>query len=111
MKELAGVCAAKGIARGFIHILPPLSRAVPNHQVSEESIPQELDRLEVARSSSVKEIEEILIESDLPAEHREIFDAQILLLADPMLFDTAKNRILNGKQNAAGALADTLDDF
>ncbi len=111
MKELKGVCAAKGIARGTIHILPSLSRAVPDHLVETSEIQAELDKLESARRESVQQIEQILEESDLPPEHREIFEAQTLLLSDPMLFDTAKAHISTARKNAAGALADTLDDF
>lgn len=109
--KLTGICAARGCASGRIQILPVLSRAVPDHAVAEEQIASELELLEKARRQSVRQIEQLLDESDLPAEHREIFESQILLLDDPMLFGAVREAIQNTRQNAAGAIASVVEDL
>lgn len=111
MTRLAGICAARGSASGTIRILPILSRAVPDHTVSSEEVQAELDLLEKARRQSVRQIEQLLDETDLPAEHREIFESQILLLDDPMLFGAVRDAIQGRQQNAAGAIAHVVEDL
>lgn len=111
MTKLAGICAARGSASGTIRILPILSRAVPDHQVPEEQVALELELLEKARRQSVRQIEQLLDEADLPAEHRDIFESQILLLDDPMLFGAVREAISNTRQNAAGAIAHVVEDL
>jgi phosphotransferase system enzyme I (PtsI) len=109
--RLNGTCAARGSASGTIRILPILSRAVPDHTVPEDEVAEELELLEKARRQSVRQIEQLLDETDLPPEHREIFESQILLLDDPMLFGSVREAIQTRHQNAAGAIAQVVEDL
>ncbi|MBL8020829.1 MAG: phosphoenolpyruvate--protein phosphotransferase [Leptospirales bacterium] len=111
MNKLIGTTAARGIARGLVRILPTLSHAVPNIPVDPEKVTDELAALEKARRQSIHQIQELLDETDLPAEHREIFESQILLLDDPMLFEAARTKIVQESRNAAGSLAEVLEEL
>ncbi|MCE9598878.1 MAG: hypothetical protein K8S54_13005 [Spirochaetia bacterium] len=111
MNKLIGITAARGIARGRVRILPTLSHAVPNLPVPPDKVTEELAALEKARRQSIHQIQELLDETDLPAEHREIFESQILLLDDPMLFEATRSKIVQETRNAAGSLTEVLEEL
>ena len=74
--------------------------------------PRELERLDAARAQSRVQIEHIKqrIAAAAGAEHAYLFDAQLLLLDDPMLVDRAAAIVRDERLNAESALQRALDE-
>jgi phosphotransferase system enzyme I (PtsI) len=81
-------------------------------RVPERRIPVELERLDVARTRSRLQLEQIKerIEKVAGADHAYLFDAQLLMLDDPMLVERAAAIIRAERLNAESALDRALDE-
>src|SRR5262249_1570365 len=89
MRRLKGIGVSPGVVSGRAVIL--IQRAqVLRYQIPTERIAQELQRLEASRARSRDQLVEIRARvSRRHAELASIFDAQLLMLDDPMLVPRA----------------------
>ncbi len=81
-------------------------------RIPERRIPLELERLDAARTQSRVQLEHIKsrIATAAGADHAYLFDAQILMLDDPMLVERAAAIIRAERLNAESALDRALDE-
>ena len=104
-----GVSPGIGIGRALV-----VTRGTRNlrFRVPERRIPHELDRLAAARHRARAQIEQIKqrIADKAGAEHGYLFDAQLLMLDDPMLVERAAAIVREQRLNAASALQRALDE-
>jgi phosphotransferase system enzyme I (PtsI) len=98
-----GIGRALVVTRGIRHL---------RFRISERRIPAELERLDAARGASREQIRQIKgrIAAELGSEHAYLFDAQLLMLDDPMLVDRAAAIIRDERLNAESALQRALDE-
>ena len=103
-----GVSPGVGIGRAVV-----LKRATGElrFRVPDTLIARELERLDHARAESREQIERIKsrIAATAGANHAYLFDAQLLMLDDPMLVGRAVNIITAEKLNAESALKRAMD--
>ena len=104
-----GVSPGIGIGRALV-----VTRGIRNlrFRIPERRIAAELERLNDARVRSRAQIEHIKerIAAALGAEHAYLFDAQLLMLDDPMLVDRAAAIIGEERLNAESAVQRALDE-
>ena len=103
-KKFKGLIASDGMALGRAYILRPFEIKVSHRQLSPEKIEAELSRFEEAIAKSRQEIEKLLEHSRLADELEAIFEAQFLLLEDPMLIGESREKIRLLQVNAEWAL-------
>jgi phosphoenolpyruvate-protein phosphotransferase (PTS system enzyme I) len=104
-----GVSPGIGIGRALL-----VTRGTGNlrFRVPERRIPRELARLKTAREQARSQLEQIKMRIAAAAgpEHAYLFDAQLLMLDDPMLVDRASAIVREQRLNAESALMRALDE-
>jgi len=111
MHTVKGIPASKGIAIGPVFSYQP-SIKIPDHKRVQN--PQdELSRLNHAIQTVSKKLNEVYMEAitRVGNDAAEIFHAHLLMLQDPDLFETAKQKILNEHLNADAAFYDSADEY
>ena len=106
-----GTGASPGLSSGKVMILPDFEAAVPRRSISQNELESEIERFHKACEVSKKQIAELVSSSNLPDEYREIFEAQILLLEDPMLVQETIEKVKINHYNPEWALATVVDSF
>lgn len=111
MKKMKGIAASNGIA-----IAKAYKMDTPDLSFEKETIdhpPTEISRLDIALTSSIKELEGIQSHSKetIDAEHAEIFSAHILMLEDPEFIGSVKETITKEHLNAEAAFFETATAF
>ena len=104
-----GVSPGIGIGRALV-----VTRGTANlrFRIPERRIDGELARLDTARAQARVQIEHIKqrIAAAVGADHAYLFDAQLLMLDDPMLVDRAAAIVREERLNAESALQRALDE-
>ncbi|MCP5483448.1 MAG: phosphoenolpyruvate--protein phosphotransferase [Spirochaetales bacterium] len=107
--ELRGVAAAPGVAIGQIVVLDSVRGAIPRRAISPAEVPDELERLDRAIEASREQVQRLLQDSGLSDDLRSIFEAQMLILEDPMLIDETREKVRTRSVNVEQALADEIE--
>jgi phosphotransferase system enzyme I (PtsI) len=111
MRRLSGIGVSPGIVSGRAVIL--IQRAqVLRYQVAEARLGQELDRLENSRERSRRQL--IDLRARVAARWPElasIFDAQLLMLDDPMLVSRVAEIVRDQRVNAEWAVQQSFHEF
>jgi len=110
-QKIVGVKASAGIAIGKAFLL-----AAPDFQikmVAIEDTASEIKRFEVALESAKLDLQGIVtrVEQEMGDDHADIFKAHLLVLEDPELVDTVKEKIEQEKVNAESAVSDVAQVF
>ncbi|GIO07578.1 phosphoenolpyruvate-protein phosphotransferase [Brevibacillus reuszeri] len=110
-QKIIGVKASTGIAIGKAFLL-----AAPDFQikmVAIEDTVSEIKRFEAALESAKLDLQGIVtrVEQEMGDDHADIFKAHLLVLEDPELVDTVKEKIEQEKVNAESAVSDVAQVF
>ena len=110
--RLTGLGVSAGIGIGKALVLKRGTRDL-RFRVPPSRVGRELDRLAAARERSREQLQQIRlrIATSAGAEHAYLFDAQLLMLDDPMLMDRAAEIIRTERLNAGSALERALDEI
>jgi phosphoenolpyruvate-protein phosphotransferase len=102
--RMGGVPASTGVAVGRPHIVRGARREP--REVAPAAVPAEQDRLRAAAGRAGKDLDELArrVSARGAAAESEIFVAQALMCADPMLVDAAASRIAVHQIDAATAV-------
>ena len=104
---LKGIAVSQGIAIGPAYLVKETGNNLPRYSLAAEKIPAEKERLQRAFSATQRQLEAIRDSLARQGGQQEaaIFDAHLLLLADPMLVD-AVSAFLDQGLNAEAAVWD-----
>ncbi|MGF9906594.1 phosphoenolpyruvate--protein phosphotransferase [Brevibacillus porteri] len=110
-QKITGVKASAGIAMGKAFLL-----TTPDLQINTVAIEDpasEIQRFQEALAQAKNDLEDIVlrVEREMGTDHADIFKAHLLVLEDPELVDTVKDKISNEKTNAESALNDVAQAF
>jgi phosphotransferase system enzyme I (PtsI) len=107
--HLKGLGVSPGVGIGRALVLKRSTREL-RFRVPPSLVPRELERLELARTRSRQQIEAIRkrIADSAGADHVYLFDAQLLMLDDPMLIERAAAIVRDERLNAESALQRSL---
>jgi phosphoenolpyruvate-protein phosphotransferase (PTS system enzyme I) len=110
--HLKGLGVSPGIGLGRALVLKRSTREL-RFRVPPALVPRELERLEMARTRSREQVEQIKrrVADSAGADHVYLFDAQLLMLDDPMLIDRAASIIREERLNAESALQRSLQQI
>lgn len=112
MQRLKGIGVSPGIVYGRAVVL--MQRAqVLRYQVAPERIADEIGRLEQSRLRSRQQLQDIRarVTRRRGPELGALFDAQLLMLDDPMLVPRAEARVRDASVNAEWAVQQVFDEF
>ncbi|MCR9143943.1 MAG: PEP-utilizing enzyme [bacterium] len=112
--EFSGMIASEGKALGRARVLETIAGSVPHRSLMPQEVGPELSRFRDAVQASRTQMKELIGAGRLGHELSAIFEAQLLLLEDPMLIDETREKIRSRKMNAEWALAEEvgiLKDF
>ncbi len=110
---LKGIPAASGIAYGPAFILDSQEFIVPKRIISDDEIESEIARFQEALDQTRREILDIKnrIEKDLGAAHAQIFEAHLMVLDDPMLFEQVSTMVRSEKQGSDYVFAQVIKSY
>ena len=110
--RLKGLGVSPGVGLGRALVLKRATREL-RFRVPESLVTRELERLNEAREQSREQIQHIKrrMADSAGTEHAYLFDAQLLMLDDPMLVDRAAGIIRTERLNAESALQRALDQI
>ncbi|MGX6993590.1 phosphoenolpyruvate--protein phosphotransferase [Vagococcus penaei] len=110
-KQLKGIAVSDGIAvaKAYLLVEPDLSF----EKITISDIDNEKARLSDALAQSTKELQKIRDKAakSLGEEEAQVFDAHLMVLADPELIGSIESNINDNKVNAESALKDVADTF
>jgi phosphotransferase system enzyme I (PtsI) len=108
-----GIPASPGIAIGPVYLFRKHEPTIQIRTVTEEEIDGEIDRLQNSLIRSKKELTKVFefAERKLGTEQSSIFEAQLLLLEDPVLFDTVYERLRTEKKNVEFLLQNEIEKY
>ncbi|PYZ93677.1 phosphoenolpyruvate--protein phosphotransferase [Salipaludibacillus keqinensis] len=109
--QLNGIAASAGIAISKAFRLETPDLTVVKKTV--ENVEEELQVFDSALEKSKSELEVIKekTKNDLGEDHAEIFSAHLLVLSDPELVDTIRQKVKDDKVNSSFALKEVSDTF
>jgi len=109
--RLTGLGVSAGIGIGRALVVTRGTRRL-RFRIPERRVQDELSRLDAARVHSREQLEYIKqrITAAAGTEHAYLFDAQLLMLDDPMLVDRAAAIVSDERLNAESALYRALDE-
>jgi phosphotransferase system enzyme I (PtsI) len=99
---LHGIAAAPGIVMGKVFVYTKHVPRIDEKTVAPEDVEKEVERLQGAVVRSEKELQKILsfAEQRIGNSKAKIFEAQIMILSDNVLFDSIYKRIRKERKNA-----------
>jgi len=104
--SVSGISVGRGIAIGRAWVLAPASLDVPRRSIETGQGHAEVERLYAAVRAVDEEFEKMRLDlgNEVVAELRAFLDLQAIVLHDPMLIETTRDRILTEQCNAEWAL-------
>ena len=99
---LHGIAAAPGIVMGKVFVYTKHVPHIDEKTITPEDVEKEVERLQGAVARSEKELQKILsfAEQKIGNSKAKIFEAQIMILSDTVLFDSIYKRIRKERKNA-----------
>ena len=99
---LHGIAAAPGIVMGKVFLYTKHVPHIDEKTITPEDVEKEVERLQGAVARSEKELQKILsfAEQKIGNSKAKIFEAQIMILSDTVLFDSIYKRIRKERKNA-----------
>lgn len=112
MHRLTGIGVSPGVVSGRAVILNQRAQVL-RYRVPVARVDHELDRLEQGRARTREQLQEIRdsVARRRGAELAAIFDAQMLMLDDPMLVPRAADLVRHQRVNAEWAVQQVFDEF
>ena len=107
-----GLPVSQGIAIGHVHLISHALLEVNHYHVAPRHLPDELNRLADAVASVQGELLGLKAAATSGQSHSEVgafVDLQLMMLADPLLIDTARNLIETRRCNAEWALVQQME--
>lgn len=110
---LKGIPAAPGIAAGKVHVFSRQELVIQEKRISVAEVEDELERLRSSVDRSKRELSKILdfAEKRLGSDQAKIFEAQLLILEDVVLFDSVYKRIRYERKNAEFLVTDEVEKY
>ena len=111
--RLNGIPASPGIAIGPVFLFRKHEPIILIRTIADNEIGQEIERLQNAIARSKKELTKVFefAEQKLGAEQSKIFEAQLMILEDIVLFEAVYERLKREHKNAEYLLKDEMEKY
>jgi phosphotransferase system enzyme I (PtsI) len=107
-----GLPVSQGIAIGHVHLVSHAMLEVSHYHVASKYLPEEVERLDEAVATVQGELVGLKASASAGQSHSEVgafVDLQMMMLADPMLVDAARELITARRCNAEWALVQQME--
>lgn len=103
---LHGIAASPGIVIGKAYIFAKQAPRIEDKSIAEDEVATEIERLQHSIVRSEKELQKVLqlTEQKIGSQKAKIFEAQIMILSDSVLFDSIRLRIKKELKSAEYAV-------
>jgi phosphotransferase system enzyme I (PtsI) len=111
--KLKGIPASPGIVIGPVYLFRKHEPTVKMRVISSDEVESEIERLQNAITRSKKELTKVFefAEQKLGTEQSKIFEAQLLLLEDAVLFEVVYNRLRHECKNVEFLIKDEMEKY
>jgi phosphotransferase system enzyme I (PtsI) len=111
--KLKGIPASPGIAIGPIFLFRKHEPIILIRTIAIDEVEQEIERLQNAVARSKKELTKVFefAEQKLGTDQSKIFEAQLLILEDIVLFEAVYERLKRERKNAEYLLKDEMEKY
>ncbi len=111
--KLKGIPASPGIAIGPVFLFRKHEPIILIRTIAAGEVEQEIERLQNAIARSKKELTKVFefAEQKLGAEQSKIFEAQLLILEDVVLFDVIYKRLKSEKKNVEYLIKNEMEKY
>jgi phosphotransferase system enzyme I (PtsI) len=111
--KLKGIPASPGIAIGPVFLFRKHEPIILIRSIASDEVEQEIERLQNAVARSKKELTKVFefAEQKLGTEQSKIFEAQLLILEDVVLFEVVYERLKRERKNAEYLLKDEMEKY
>ena len=111
--KLKGIPASPGIAIGPVFLFRKHEPIIPIRSITAAEVELEIERLQNAVARSRKELTKVFefAEQKLGIEQSKIFEAQLLILEDAVLFEEVYTRLKREQKNAEYILKDEMEKY
>ena len=111
--KMKGIPASPGIAIGPVFLFRKHEPIILIRSITADEVEQEMERLQNAVTRSKKELTKVFefAEQKLGKEQSKIFEAQLLILDDVVLFDVVYERLRREQKNAEYLLKDEMEKY
>src|SRR5688572_251927 len=108
-----GIPVSPGVCRGKILVVGQTELHIPQRQLAEHEIPEQINRLEKALIQTRQEIVEVQqkVRQAMGAEDAGIFDAHLLVLEDRTLLDEVMRYVTERKTNVEYAFRAVAEKY
>jgi phosphotransferase system enzyme I (PtsI) len=108
-----GIPVSPGIAQGKVHVVNRAKSAIPEYEVPEPELAQQIARFQQALVHTREQILEVQnkVSKALNAKDASIFDAHLLVLEDPTLIDEVTCIVNSRKVNVEAAFQEFADKY
>ena len=112
-RTLRGIAASPGIAIGPVYLYLKQKPVVEERSIAPEETEREIGRLNVAVERSRKELSKIFdfAKQKLGEHQAKIFEAQLMILEDVVLFDSINTRVKGEKKNVEFIVHDEIEKY
>jgi len=110
-KIFKGIAVSSGVVIGRALVLPDQEMLVIKKAIPEEKIPEEITRFNAALEKTRNEIKVMLarVKKDIGGKHSNIFEAHLMILADPMLTSDVEKHIRSEKLSAESVFSRSVN--
>jgi phosphotransferase system enzyme I (PtsI) len=111
--ELKGIPASPGIVLGPVYLFRKHEPTVQIRTINSDEVESEIERLQNAIARSKKELTKVFefAEQKLGTEQSKIFEAQLLLLEDAVLFEVVYKRLRHERKNVEFLIQDEMEKY
>lgn len=108
-----GIPVSAGIVQARVFVVSRAKSAIPKYEVSEQDVPQQIERLHQALVLTRQQIVEVQnkVSQALNAQDASIFDAHLLVLEDPALVESVTDLVQSRKINVEAAFQEFADKY
>ncbi|WP_281744052.1 phosphoenolpyruvate-utilizing N-terminal domain-containing protein, partial [Tepidanaerobacter syntrophicus] len=110
---LKGIAASPGIEIGKAHVVKHEQVVINTSPIKKEDIGKEIKKLEDALTTTKLQLEKIKekAQKELGSEKAKIFDAQLMVLEDPVFINEIKSKIESELITADNAVSQVVNSY
>ena len=111
--RIQGISGSRGVAVGNVYRYIQEEIVIPDYNVTEDKVEEEIGKFATAMASTLKQLDTIRKKAldEMGPEEAAIFEAHMQIAQDPSLSDGIKSLVESSHMNVVAATAQTIETF
>ena len=111
--RIQGISGSRGVAVGNVYRYIQEEIVIPDYNVTEDKVEEEIGKFATAMASTLKQLDTIRKKAldEMGPEEASIFEAHMQIAQDPSLSDGIKSLVESSHMNVVAATAQTIETF